>query len=258
MMKHYGAALLAAIMTTPAIALAPVVGTPIKVTSPFISPTNPKNTANGSALWFYRFGQTRITITPQFGGFRDDDGIARSGYNVIEMHRTTKTSHYLAQTAFGARAVVTDTANETTGIALVGKAPRQEDYNPYDSDQQNADNLRNIYVPEHPDAIPERYGYHPMGGYWFGLDMPQAQEMAFVRDLYYEVDGTVAQMSNGETSHCNKRGHEIAPTFDSPTEGSENLCFVGANVTRIAIIQRSTGKVLKEWVTKQPSVEHGG
>jgi hypothetical protein len=81
--------------------------------------------------------------------------------------------------------------------------------------------------------------------WWLRLTLPPAQAKAVATDSLAIVEGRFATLPNGQAGACHYGG--VAATISNPTSYSSEVCYVGANITRIAITRKSTGEVLREW-----------
>lgn len=75
------------------------------------------------------------------------------------------------------------------------------------------------------------------------IDGPEARKVAYDIDLV--VEGSFSVIKSGKLTGCWTNYRE--PTFDNPTELYVQNCGVGATVSAISFVRRSSGMVLKKW-----------
>ncbi|MFL0588090.1 hypothetical protein ACH0BU_15805 [Sphingomonas olei] len=129
----------------------------------------------------------------------------------------------LGQNAFGAVAEVRTFRNKGAAIAIL--------------------NSPKPMISPRREAIGAKYLEDT--DWWVRLDLPPAQAKAMAADAIAVVEGTFAPLPNGQAGACHFGG--VSATIRNPTNYSSEVCYVGANITRIAITRKSTGEVLKEW-----------
>lgn len=81
--------------------------------------------------------------------------------------------------------------------------------------------------------------------WWIRLSLPPAQAKAVAMDTVGIVEGAFTTLPSGKAGACHEGG--ASATLDHPSSYSSEVCYVGANVTRIALARRSTGEVIREW-----------
>lgn len=129
----------------------------------------------------------------------------------------------LAQNAYGAVAEVHSYLNTGAAVAIVsGPKPM---LSPSNTDH-HYDNLENT-------------------DWWVRLTLPPAQARAVAMDAVAIVEGTFVSLPTGKAGACHMGGSSA--TIDHPSSYRSEVCYVGANVTRIALMRRSSGEVIKEW-----------
>jgi hypothetical protein len=82
--------------------------------------------------------------------------------------------------------------------------------------------------------------------YFVEISLPGPQALKVALDSALVVEGTIEALDDGKLNLC--KSNDSAPKIDAPTEIHGSDCWIGANVTRIAFIRKSTGEVLREWV----------
>ena len=86
----------------------------------------------------------------------------------------------------------------------------------------------------------------PKKNYWVEMALPGPEARKVAMDAALVIEGTIQALDGGKLSIC--KPNYIEAQIDAPTEIYGSECWVGANVSRIAFIRKSTGEVLKEWV----------
>jgi hypothetical protein len=197
-----------------------LIGHSFKLTLPATSEIE----GQGTAFYDYKDGKLILDVSPSKAW--PTLGRPRDGFPVLLVTSNTKTlGSYLGQNAFGATATVTSFKNLGAGIALVN-------------------------TPK-PMLSPMRAS---IGGnlledtdWWVSWDMPPAEAKALAKDTVAVIEGVYTKLPSGAEGFCQSGG--VSATIDRPSNYYTEKCFVGANVTRIALINSATGTVLKEWTT---------
>jgi hypothetical protein len=94
-------------------------------------------------------------------------------------------------------------------------------------------------------SIAARMPPMPKKTYWVGMTLPGPEARKVATDAALVIEGNIAPLEGGKLSVC--KANYIEPQIDAPIEVYGSECWVGANVTRIAFLRKSTGEVLKEW-----------
>jgi hypothetical protein len=135
---------------------------------------------------------------------------------------------YRGSNAFGARANVKVTQLQQNTIAFVN-APRAE-MSPY-----------RVY-----DDFDRRMGITPkLDTYWTELKLSGPAARALSTDATLVIEGSIAPIKDGMPTYCTSIYG--AATVSSPNEIYGSNCWVGAIVTRVAFVRKSSGDVIKEW-----------
>jgi hypothetical protein len=131
-----------------------------------------------------------------------------------------KSSSYVGQNTFGAKAQVVAATTLAKGLALVD-GPKGE--------------TESIYGGNSPYQF----------DYWYRATLDGQSAKAIALDADLSIEGTFTKLANGKLADCSSsfRGATVA----SPTEIGSIQCFAGVRVTRIAFVHRSSGAVIKEW-----------
>ena len=124
---------------------------------------------------------------------------------------------YAGQNVFGVSARVSVVRERYDAIAVL--------------DAPGVTNLKDIHYPTYDVAL--------------SLAGPDARKVA--ADAVVEIEGKLARLDNGHLARCTS--DYSGPTVRHPTEKSMVTCSAGAIIRRIAFVRKSTGEVLKEWLT---------
>lgn len=140
---------------------------------------------------------------------------------------------YVGRNAYGAatRVSVENWRRSALGIVSI---PEGEEL-PYMAREAAKDEARGIkrMVPPSLDTYP----------YVVEVSGPEARQL--VANVRVVIEGTMTQLASGKLTDCVTDYSE--PKINAPYEISEYICWVGANITRIAYINTATGAVLKEF-----------
>lgn len=197
----------------------PIEGKPFKLT---LSPEEFGIEGGGGLLFDYKDGALTLDLSPTsvwplLAGPKE----RLPAFNVSSETKNLGSS--IGQNAFGATAEVRTFRNKGAAIAFLD-SPK-----PMISPRRAA--LGSKYLED--------------TDWWVRLDLPPAQAKALAADAIAIVEGTFAPLPNGQAGACHFGG--VQATISRPTNYSSEVCYVGANITRIAISRKSTGEVLKEW-----------
>lgn len=138
---------------------------------------------------------------------------------------TKMTGTYIGQNAFGAQARVRNFKNVGAGIAI-------------------ANSPRAMPSPLNV-AIKARYADNT--DWWLTYDLPPSQAKAVALNTVAVVQGTYAKLPSGKVGFCHTGG--VTATIDKPSNYHSERCYIGADVTRVALVNKATGAVLKEWTS---------
>lgn len=144
---------------------------------------------------------------------------------LILSDNTETTGSFIGQNAFGVTAEVTNFRNQGAGIAIV-------------------DSPKPMLSP-----MSARIGANLLNDsdWWVALDLPPSEAKALAINTVAVVQGAYATLPSGSVGFCDK-GISTA-TIDKPSNYSSEKCYIGARISRIALIDKRTSKVLKEWTT---------
>lgn len=143
---------------------------------------------------------------------------------------------YNGTNAFGVSARVLVEKLEGNGLAMLERP--EGDVSPYMSEFSLSPSLA------------ARLPSPPKDTYWVEVALPGPQARELAQDARLVVEGTITALENGKLSIC--KGMYGGPRVGNPREVYGSECWIGAKVSRIAFVRRSTGQVLKEWVIAQP------
>jgi hypothetical protein len=148
--------------------------------------------------------------------------------------KRTLTRSYLGSNAYGATRRVEVVRLDQDGLAMLARPQGEE--SPYALEFRKADppNLAALMPPLPKDT------------YWLELPLPGSEARKVAGDTAIVIEGTIVALDGGKVNLC--KSNYIAPEVTAPTEIYGSECWIGANVTRIAFVRRSSGEVLKEWV----------
>jgi hypothetical protein len=83
--------------------------------------------------------------------------------------------------------------------------------------------------------------------YWTTINSAGPSAKAIVNDTDVIIEGTMRLLATGKLAGCSDR-FDLA-SFDHPQEWYWQTCYVGADITKISFTRRSTGQVLRQWVS---------
>ena len=202
-----------------------LIGHSFKLTLPATSETE----GSGTAFYDYKDGKLVLDVSPSNAW--PTLAMPGEGSPVLLVTSNTKTlGSYLGQNAFGATAKVTSFKNVAAGIALVN------------TPKPMLSPMRAIIggnLLENTD-------------WWIARDMPPADAKALAASTVAVIEGVYTKLPSGAEGFCQSGG--VSATIDSPSDYQTEKCFVGANVSRIALLNSRTGEILKEWTTTSDPV----
>ena len=187
-------------------------------------PIQQESEGQGVAFYDYENGKLILDVSPQ-NAWPLLSGPSEALPTLIVSDTTRTTGSYIGQNAFGVTATVTDFRNSGAGIAIVG-SPK-----PMLSPMRSRIGAS---ILEDTD-------------WWLALDLPPAEAKALALRTVAVIQGTYAKLPSGNVGFCSTGG--ISATIDSPSNYSSEKCFVGARISRIALVENGTDKVLIEWTT---------
>ena len=185
----------------------------------------------GSGYYTYHDGKLRLVFIPdeKYAGA----GIEGPKYMVGLIGSTrTHIRNYVGSNAFGVTRTVEVVRLDEDGLAMLDRPEGEE--SPYTSSG-----------PILP-SIAARLPALPKKNYWVEMTLPGPEARKVAMDAALLIEGTIRALDGGKLSYC--KANYIEAQIDAPTEIYGSECWVGANVSRIAFIRRSTGEVLKQWV----------
>lgn len=187
-------------------------------------PVQQQSEGQGVAFYDYQNGKLILDVSPQ-NAWPLLAGPKEKLPTLVISDNTDTTGRSIGQNAFGVTAEVTNFKNTGAGIAIVG-SPK-----PMLSPMRARINATML---EDTD-------------WWVALALPPSEAKALALDTVAVVQGTYAKLPSGNVGFCSTDA--VSATLDRPSNYSSEKCFIGARVSRIALIQKSTNKVLKEWTT---------
>lgn len=176
----------------------------------------------GTAFYDYKDGKLILDVSPSkawpfLAGPKDALPV------LIVSENTKTTGKYIGQNAFGATAEVTRFRNMGAGIAIV-ESPK-------------------------PMLSPMRTG---MGAnilddsdWWIALSLPPSEAKELALNSVAVVQGTYSKLPTGGVGFCDKG--IVTATIDKPSNYSSEKCYIGARISRIALIDKRTNTLLREW-----------
>lgn len=178
----------------------------------------------GVAYFDYKDGKLILNVSP-LNAWPRLDGPSSSMPVLIVNDGTRMTGSYIGQNAFGVTARVRNFRNISAGIAIVG-SPKP------------------MLSPMRA-AMKSRYAKDT--DWWVSMNLPPSEARALALNTQAVVQGTYTTLPSGKAGFCHSMG--LSATLDSPSNYHTEQCFIGAKVTRIALVNKATGAVLKEWTT---------
>lgn len=198
-----------------------VIGQPFK----FIGRLNNGQALGGQPGPWYAYEDGKLRFVFSLSQEHVDVGFSGPKYIVGIIGGSRKpTRSYVGSNAYGATARVQVVKLEQNGLVLLdGPSGERSPFG----------------VPGVPDLRPPPDSYSAE----FTLPGPDARKLALDAGLL--IEGTIAALPNGKSNVC--KAIYGGPEIDHPLEVYGSECWVGANVSRIAFVRRSTGEVLREW-----------
>lgn len=198
--------------------VSPIEGKSFKLTMPALEGSE----GGGSTVYDYKDGILTLNISP-----RDlwpmMSGPEESLPSFLVSSTTKTLGSYVGQNAFGATARVRNFSNAGTAIAVV-TGPRPM--------------LSPMRTDIKADVLED-------SDWWVRLPLPPTQAKAVAMDTVGIVEGSFTSLPSGKVGACNFGG--LSATINRPSNYSSEICYLGANVKRIALMRKSTGEVIKEW-----------
>lgn len=182
-----------------------------------------------SGFWTYNEGKLRVIY-----GADEYVGQIRFGHTnehlaKIDGHMTAGRP-WVGENAFGARRRISVEHWQIDAVAF-RSFPVPDAKSPYDDDRPAI--LGPLTLP--PD---ER-------DYWVEVPITGEAARQLARNVRVVIDGKIAKLANGSMTDCHE--HYIEPKVDAPYEITELTCWVGADVSRVAFVDKGSGQVLKDW-----------
>lgn len=184
-------------------------------------PAADSNEGSGGVIYDYKDGVLTLDVTPTTLWPRS--GMSETLPGIIVSSNTKNLGTSLAQNAFGAVAQVRSFQETGAAIAMVSSPKAM--LSPLDTDH-HFDNMKN-------------------SDWWVRLTLTPSQAKAIALDTIGIVEGTYTKLPSGSAGACHFSG--ASATIDQPSSLSIEICYVGANITRIALARRSSGELIKEW-----------
>lgn len=199
-----------------------VIGQPFK----FLGPLHNGQALGGQPGPWYAYNDGKLQFVFTLSQKHVDPGFLGPKYIVGIIGGSRKsTRSYIGSNAYGATARIQVEKLEQNGLVFLdGPSGERSPFG----------------VPGVPDLRPPPDSYSAE----FIFPGPQARKIALDAGLL--IEGTIALLPNAKLSMC--KGIYGGPEIDHPLEVYGSECWVGARVSRIAFVRRSTGEVLKEWM----------
>jgi hypothetical protein len=176
----------------------------------------------GLAYFDYNDGKLLLNVSPS-NAWPWREGPGQSMPVLIVSDSSKMTGTYVGQNAYGVTAEVRNFQNVGAGIAIIsGPKP--------------------MLSPMRA-AMNSKYGEDT--DWWLTYQLPPSEAKAVGLNTNAVIQGTYANLPSGKPGFCDL-GISTA-TIDSPSNYRSEKCFVGASITRIALVNKTTGAVLKEW-----------
>ena len=198
---------------------APQAGAQFVVSMKF-SDANEAGVGRSSERPYYTYGAGRLRLqaTPS----NQQAGPGQPTYPVMSIaHRTKPGKAYMGASAFGAAARIPATWLETDGVAMIVRP--QGELSPYSRPLEG--------VAERRDT------------YWVEVELPGPLARQVALDARLLLEGSLQPLDGNRITAC--RTDHGAARIDSPTVVISRTCWIGAHVSRIAIVSR--GVTLREW-----------
>lgn len=182
------------------------------------------------AYFTYESGKLRLIFSPSEAPFGSELGSPR--YLVGEIGGRVRSRYgYLGANAFGASAKVTAKRVEVDVLAMLDRP--EGEVSPYTSVYSSLPNSLRPTVQL------------PRDKYWIELIISGSEARKLAADAGLLIEGTIGALAGDKLNHC--KGFYAGATIETPNEVYGQRCWVGARVSKIAFIRRSTGEILKEW-----------
>lgn len=188
-------------------------------------PTGYYSYADG-ALTFHIY--PTVTIRDGSGGYvRNVNGL------VVRVMKYAQ-GGYRGQNAFGATANVQVTKVDQDGLIFFERHEGQD----IERDAPAGAPYQPFTLEHKPDRVAQ-------GEYLARLDAEPAEARKIASDVNVAITGRFANIA-GKSVFCDTS--YSAATLNSPSTTYGTSCYAGASIKRIAIVRRSTGAIIKEWV----------
>lgn len=188
----------------------------------------PAEQYSGAGRPTYRYEEGVLTLDLETGYVRAPLSRGKVGLNMMhsiiiaENHKMN--GRYVGQNAYGATTEVTSFTGKSNALALVTQPTMM--LSPASSDR----------------------GFSLLEGtnYWVRLKLDPGAAKNVAMDTDAVIEGTYGKIgSTDKVVGCEINGGSA--TIDLPVDSFDERCFIGANVTRVAFVRRSTREVIKEW-----------
>ena len=178
----------------------------------------------GEAAYHYADGVLTLDLSPTLRAPTSE--IRRTVPTLKVSSSRQSLGSYVGQNAFGATAKVTSSETDNAAIGIV-------------------DSPKAMQPVDLTGSGIGRFGRAT--DWWTQLTLPPAEAKATAFDTVAVVEGIYADLPYKKFSAgaCSIDGRTA--TVSSPYETFVDTCFVGAKVTRVAFVRKSTGAVVKEW-----------
>lgn len=172
-------------------------------------------------MWTYKEGTLWLTLNPWAYDYRQPDYSGKPFYvERIDIRSDCKDGRaYVGQNGFGASRNVSVLRCRTDSIVV---------------DDDFVDRLRANDTPGISKSRAE-----------VGLKLDPVEAKKIANDVQLLIEGQLVNLKTGRLAQCHTMGDKA--TIDDPTEWSNEICFAGAKVTRIAYVRPTTGSVVAEW-----------
>jgi hypothetical protein len=164
------------------------------------------------------------------------DPTAADATKFLDMGERIADQHsYLASNAMGARVRVSARTEIVDALAVFDRP--DGDWLPGVGDDAFEEN-----------DLPKDVVRSEKSAYALTLNLSGPAAKALVMDAEVVVTGTIRSVHGNKITGC--YDHVLEPTFIDPVDVLTRYCWVGANVSKITFLRRSTAETLREWTDR--------
>ncbi|PHY22828.1 hypothetical protein [Caulobacter sp. BP25] len=203
------------------------VGEPFSVT---LTPRSGESTgqASSAGYWMYENGSLEYSLSIEKAYLGDNDAVGSILFSGV----MTPGTSYMAQNSYGASTLVSVEIWRLSALAITS-APTFED----------SPILKKIKL--------ERGSRLPPDDFPLFLTVSGEEARRLTQAIRIVVEGTIAPIK-GMTATALCKATVYEPKIRAPREFRNESCYIGANITRVAYVDTSSGKVLREFTLAKP------